>query len=79
MTSLFDRLNWDLEFFNSFYIAAGGPASDPHDLDRDNDGNACDNNGEMLRKKEPLITPLQGILSICKRDVTILHDFLMRQ
>ncbi|MBT2667320.1 excalibur calcium-binding domain-containing protein [Bacillus sp. ISL-4] len=25
-----------------FYIAAGGPASDPHDLDRDNDGNACD-------------------------------------
>ncbi|MED3962847.1 excalibur calcium-binding domain-containing protein [Niallia taxi] len=25
-----------------FYIAAGGPSSDPHDLDRDNDGNACD-------------------------------------
>ncbi|MED4697072.1 excalibur calcium-binding domain-containing protein [Peribacillus frigoritolerans] len=25
-----------------FYIAAGGPESDPHDLDRDNDGNACD-------------------------------------
>lgn len=25
-----------------FYIAAGGPAVDPHDLDRDNDGNACD-------------------------------------
>ncbi|CAH0295559.1 hypothetical protein SRABI84_04340 [Peribacillus simplex] len=25
-----------------FYIAAGGPQSDPHDLDRDNDGNACD-------------------------------------
>ncbi|WP_370221734.1 hypothetical protein, partial [Cytobacillus sp.] len=25
-----------------FYIAAGGPTSDPHDLDRDNDGNACD-------------------------------------
>ncbi|QNK47577.1 hypothetical protein H7F28_20165 [Brevibacterium sp. PAMC23299] len=24
------------------YIAAGGPGSDPHDLDRDNDGNACD-------------------------------------
>ena len=51
MTSLFDRLNWDLEFFNSFYIAAGGPASDPHDLDRDNDGNACDNNGETQEKR----------------------------
>ncbi|MGG4409270.1 excalibur calcium-binding domain-containing protein [Niallia taxi] len=25
-----------------FYLAAGGPSSDPHDLDRDNDGNACD-------------------------------------
>jgi len=25
-----------------FYLAAGGPANDPHDLDRDNDGNACD-------------------------------------
>lgn len=25
-----------------FYLAAGGPAVDPHDLDRDNDGNACD-------------------------------------
>lgn len=25
-----------------FYIAAGGPSYDPHDLDRDNDGNACD-------------------------------------
>ena len=26
----------------AFYLAAGGPSSDPHDLDRDNDGNACD-------------------------------------
>lgn len=26
----------------SFYIANGGPYSDRHDLDRDNDGNACD-------------------------------------
>ncbi|WP_342537956.1 hypothetical protein MKY15_15700 [Sporosarcina sp. FSL K6-1540] len=26
----------------SFYLANGGPYSDPHDLDRDNDGNACD-------------------------------------
>ena len=25
-----------------FYLAAGGPMDDPHDLDRDNDGNACD-------------------------------------
>ena len=25
-----------------FYVANGGPYSDPHDLDRDNDGNACD-------------------------------------
>jgi len=25
-----------------FYLAAGGPVNDPHDLDRDNDGNACD-------------------------------------
>lgn len=25
-----------------FYLAAGGPSYDPHDLDRDNDGNACD-------------------------------------
>lgn len=25
-----------------FYLAAGGPMNDPHDLDRDNDGNACD-------------------------------------
>lgn len=28
----------------AFYIAAGGPTSDPHDLDRDNDGSACDYN-----------------------------------
>lgn len=26
----------------AFYEAAGGPAVDPHDLDRDNDGMACD-------------------------------------
>ncbi len=25
-----------------FYLAAGGPVDDPHDLDRDHDGNACD-------------------------------------
>ncbi|MEH6943782.1 excalibur calcium-binding domain-containing protein [Bacillus sp. JJ722] len=26
------------------YEAAGGPSQDPHDLDRDNDGTACDSN-----------------------------------
>jgi hypothetical protein len=26
----------------AFYIAAGGPSSDPHRLDRDNDGSACE-------------------------------------
>lgn len=26
----------------SFYLANGGPYSDRHDLDRDNDSNACD-------------------------------------
>ncbi|HBZ6979983.1 TPA: hypothetical protein MMJ71_004779 [Salmonella enterica subsp. enterica serovar Typhimurium] len=25
-----------------FYEANGGPSSDPHDLDRDDDGQACD-------------------------------------
>ncbi|MBL4644631.1 MAG: excalibur calcium-binding domain-containing protein [Candidatus Pacebacteria bacterium] len=27
-----------------FYISQGGPTEDPHDLDRDNDGIACENN-----------------------------------
>ena len=26
----------------AFYIAAGGPESDPHRLDRDRDGRACE-------------------------------------
>lgn len=39
-----------------FFLSAGGPGRDPHDLDRDGDGNACDWGVKLSEASRPRLT-----------------------
>lgn len=68
-------LDYDCEDFTSgaaaqkLFLAAGGPANDPHDLDRDGDGLACEWGTEIRKIAEyrprPTISRPRSSSSIC--------------
>lgn len=51
-----------------FFLAAGGPVSDPNDLDRDGDGLACEWRTEVQRiasRSTPSFTRPSSVSSVC--------------